>query len=43
MCYVSPTGNDANDGFSPATAFATMQHAVDTRPVGASTIYVVVH
>jgi hypothetical protein len=27
--YVSPTGNDANDGLSSGTAFATHQHAVN--------------
>lgn len=27
--YVSPTGNDSNDGYSWATAFRTIQHAID--------------
>jgi hypothetical protein len=35
--YVSPTGDDASDGMSPAKAFATLQKARDTvRPLYAS-------
>jgi hypothetical protein len=35
--YVSPTGDDASDGMSPAKAFATLQKARDTvRPLCAS-------
>ena len=29
-CYVSPTGSDANDGATAATAFKTIQKAIDT-------------
>lgn len=30
--YVSTTGNDANDGLTEATAFRTIQHAIDIIP-----------
>ena len=30
ILYVSPTGNDSNDGLTPATAFLTPQRGVDT-------------
>ncbi|NRT90169.1 hypothetical protein OD350_24955 [Clostridium beijerinckii] len=30
--YVSPTGNDSNDGLTSGTAFKTIQHAIDSLP-----------
>jgi|GEM_PF-2345175 hypothetical protein len=32
--YVSPTGNDANNGLTPATAWKTITHAAATVPAG---------
>ena len=29
IIYISPTGNDANDGLSNSTPFATIQHGID--------------
>lgn len=35
--YVSTTGLDTNDGLTPATPFATIQHAMDVAPPGIAT------
>ena len=34
VLYVSPNGNDANDGLSPGTAMRTIYHALCSLPVG---------
>ena len=37
--YVSASGNDSNNGLTPETAFATIQHAIDLSS-GVDTIYI---
>ena len=36
--YVSPAGDDAADGLTPATAYRHVQHAIDVAPAGATIV-----